>query len=179
MKFRPSQFVFLGLALATALLSGCATASKTDAMVATQQDFGRQHATSVSVNVTGGRETSAAGASQISSADFRAAIVHSIEDSQLFSAVQPVGDAPYHLEVFITRLDQPVLGFSMTVTLETNWTLTRPSDGRVLWEKAIPTTYTARAGEALVGTTRLRLANEGAARTNIEAALKELSALQL
>jgi hypothetical protein len=72
-----------------------------------------------------------------------------------------------------------MMGFNMTVTLETNWTLSRKSDGKVVWQKAIPSTFTAKAGEAFAGVTRLRLANEGAARTNIEQAIKEISALDL
>lgn len=167
------------LLCAVAFLAGCATPSDPTAMVVSTADFGRQHPHSVSVNVVGGRETSKAGASQISDQDFRSAVVRSIEQSRLFEQVLAPDSADYHLEILIARLDQPMFGFNMTVTIETSWTLTRRDSGDVVWEKTIPTSHTAKAGEAFSGVKRLRLANEGAAQANIEEALKELAQLRL
>lgn len=161
------------------VFSGCATASKPEAMQTSVTDFSRQNPETVSLNVTGGSETSAAGTSKISNANYRSAVATSIERSKLFAAIL-VGDASdYQLDILIARLEQPVFGFSMTVTLETNWTLTRKADNKVIWQKAIPTTYTARTGEAFSGVKRLRLANEGAARANIEEALRSIGGLDL
>jgi hypothetical protein len=160
-------------------LGGCATPSNPQAMSVQKLDLAKKHASSLSLNVTGGSETSSAGASKISNADFTTALKTSISNSELFAKLLDAGSSDYHLEVMIARLDQPMMGFNMTVTLETNWTLSRKSDGKVVWQKAIPSTFTAKAGEAFAGVTRLRLANEGAARTNIEQAIKEISALDL
>jgi hypothetical protein len=174
------RFLVITSLVALALgLGGCATPSNPQAMSVQKLDLAKKHSASLSLNVTGGSETSSAGASKISNADFTTALKNSIESSELFAKLLDVGSSDYHLEVMIARLDQPMMGFNMTVTLETNWTLSRKSDGTVVWQKAIPSTYTAKAGEAFAGPTRLRLANEGAARTNIEQALKEISALTL
>lgn len=148
------------------------------AMMADVSDFGQQHPASVTLNVNGGRDTSAVRASQISNQDFKTTASSMIERSRLFTQVG-IDPADYHLEIFIARLDQPTMGFNMTVTLETNWTLTHIPENKVVWEKAIPTDYTARAGEAFAGVTRLRLANEGAARMNILEALEEIAELDL
>jgi hypothetical protein len=175
---KPASFSVLPLALlAAALLGGCATASKPEAMAITATAVAKSQPYTVSVAVSGGSETSSAGASKISSEDFAKALEASIKNTGLFKGLAVPGD--YHLEVYIARLDQPVFGLSMTVTLETNWTLSRSSDKKVVWKKVIPTVYTAKVGDAFAGSARLRLANEGAARANIKDALSEIAALDL
>lgn len=168
--------------LLTALFAGgCATPAKSTAMVvAPVLEPEKRHEGSVDINVSGGSKTTATSASQISSENFAAALSESIGKSGLFSSVAPVGGkGDYHLEVTIVRVDQPVMGFSMTVTIETTWNLSRKSDGEVLWRKGIQSTYTAPLGASLAGVTRLRLANEGAARENIQDAIAQMSALSL
>jgi hypothetical protein len=134
---------------------------------------------SLSLTVTGGKETSAAGASQISNADFSAALRHAIEQSKLFARSAEAGAGDYHLEVLLARLQQPMFGFSMTVTLEASWTLTRRSDQTIVWQKSIESTYTASTGDAFAGVKRLRLATEGAAKENIAQALQAIAGLKL
>lgn len=176
-----SQIGFpVGLLVLTSLfLAGCATPSQPAAMVAMPAGPVSQHSQSLSINVTGGSETSSAGASKISNTDFAEALRQSIVQSGLFAKISPADLADYRLDVYIVRLEQPTFGFSMTVTLETNWTLTRQSDRQIAWQKAITSTYTAKAGEAFAGVTRLRLANEGTARANIQDAIAQMSALTL
>jgi hypothetical protein len=178
MKIQRLLVVSLIIALGLGF-GGCATPSNPQAMTVQKLALAKKHAASLSLNVTGGNETNSAGASKISNADFTTALKSSIESSGLFAKLLDAGSSDYHLEVMIARLDQPMMGFNMTVTLETNWTLSRKSDGAVVWQKAIPSTFTAKTSEASAGVTRLRLANEGAARTNIEQAIKEISALNL
>jgi hypothetical protein len=169
-----------GAGLAALFLGGCATASNSASMAAAPVAAVAKNTGSVSINVTGGSETSSLGASKIGNTEFAEAIKTSITQSGLFAKLASVGQADdYRLDVAIVRLDQPMFGFSMTVTIETNWTLTRTSDKSVAWQKAIISTYTAKAGDAFAGTTRLRLANEGAARTNIQDALTQIGALTL
>jgi hypothetical protein len=168
------------LALSGLFLGGCATPAQSNAMVPTSMGSVTRHAESLSLSVTGGSGTSAAGASQISNADFASALGQSIQQSGLFAKIIPAGQSgDYHLEVAIVRLQQPMFGFSMTATIETNWTLTRLSDHAVIWRKAITTSHTAKAGEAFAGVTRLRLATEGAARDNIQDAITQMSAVAL
>jgi hypothetical protein len=171
------RFVLLLLSSTTMWLGGCATASKPEAMAVSAVPITQQHPASVQISVTGGKETSAAGASQIANEDIKSALETSIRTSRLFTEVVDAGD--YRLDVFIGNLSQPKFGFNMTVTLEINWTLTRVSDQQKVWEKGISSTYTAKAGEAFAGVKRLRLANEGAARENIGQAIAALSTLEL
>lgn len=168
------------LASGAALLTGCASASKPTAMVP-PLTAGALHASShsVSVNVTGGKKTNPAWTSQISDEDFTTAIKSTIEQSKVFQQVLGSEAADLHLDVMLVRMEQPMFGFSMTVTLEASWTLRRRSDNSVVWQKAVVSKYTAEMGEAFVGTTRLRLANEGAARENIKDALTAIAELKL
>jgi hypothetical protein len=148
-------------------------------MTASKTDFGRKHAGSVAIDVTGGSETKSSGASQISDTDLAAAIKASIEKSGVFEKVLGASAADYKLDVGIVRVQQPIAGFNMTVNLEVNWTLTRRSDGSVVWQRAEVSTYTATMGDAFAGVARLRMATEGAARLNIEQALGEIGKLDI
>jgi hypothetical protein len=133
----------------------------------------------VSVVVTGGKETSSTAASQISSKDFAEALRDSIEKSGLFSKAMDTPGGTYKLGAYIGELAQPVLGFDMTVTMEVGYTLTDTRSGKAVWKKSIRSTYTATTKDAFVGATRLQMANEGAARKNIEEAITEISKLDL
>lgn len=170
--------VLAGVALAL-LCGGCATASKPTAMVADVVQVEHKHSASVAVKVTGGSDTSAMGASNISNDDFAAAIRSSIEQSGLFASISAAEAGDYQISAQIVRLDRPTFGFSFTVTMEVSWRLLRTSSQEVVWEKAVTSSFTATTGDAVVGVTRLRLANEGAARENIKDALTQLGSLTL
>lgn len=181
-KFIRFSILTLGATLfAAAMLfcGGCASASKPEAMVAASAFGVKPHPQSVSINVTGGAETSAMGASNISNADFAEAIKTSILQTKLFAQVLGADASDYQLDVQIVRLDRPTFGLTFTVNLEADWRLRRRSDQTVVWEKAITSSFTANMGDAFAGVTRLRLANEGAARENIKQAIQQMSALSL
>ncbi|WP_438479910.1 hypothetical protein [Oleiharenicola lentus] len=162
-----------------ALFSGCATASQSSAMAVVDAPAAiTKHVHTVSLQVTGGEETSSMGMSSISNTDFAAAIKTSIEQSALFSKVSEVG-AAYQVFAHIVRLDRPSFGGSFTVKMEVTWQLRRLSDQSLVWEKAIMSSHTAKMSDAFVGTTRLRLANEGAARANIKDAIDQMGSLTL
>ncbi len=175
-----AQFlVFSGLLGIALIASGCATASKPTAMVAETMSVSNQHAASVSIEVTGGSETSSMGASNISNRDFAEAIRTSISQSGLFTDISSANLADYRLTADIVELNRPMFGTSFTVDLEVTWRLRRTSDTYVVWEKAIASSFTATMGDAFSGATRLRLANEGAARENIREAIQEMAELTL
>jgi len=171
----------LGLIVAfgALLLGGCATAAKSSAMVAVPTTQPTKHRESLAVNVTGGSETSSMGASQISDASFADAIKASITQSGLFSKIASADVANYKLDVQIVRLAQPTFGLAFPVTMESTWRMTRRSDDKLIWEKSITTPFTASMGDAFVGVTRLRLANEGAAHATIQEAITQMGALSL
>lgn len=167
------------IALTALLLGGCASPSTSAAMVTAVTAPITKHPESVSVNVSGGSETSAMVISKISDADFTEAIKISITQSGLFAKTAGVSAADYNIDVTIIRLVQPMFGASFTVTLESTWRLTRRSDKKLIWEKSVTTPFTATMGDAFVGVTRLRLANEGAARENIKEAIAQMGAVSL
>jgi hypothetical protein len=171
--------VALVLCTCAAVLGGCATGASHDAMVPTNVTVVKKHAKSVSIEVTGGQETDALGKSQISSESFAQALERAITDSQTFSQVIKGSTHDYRLSVVMASLDQPSFGFSFTVKMETGWTLKRADTGAIVWQDAIRSEYTASAGDAFAGVVRLRLATEGAARSNIAQGLSKISQLNL
>ena len=131
------------------------------------------------IQVSGGQKTSAMGFAMISNEDFEKALELSLGKAGLFASVSDSANAHYELNAYIGRVSQPLAGFSMTVTLEVSYSLVESQSHRAVWQKNISSTHTASAGEAFVGTTRLRIATEGAAKQNIEYLLRELSQLTL
>jgi hypothetical protein len=161
-----------------ASLAGCATAAKPDAMVADKVAITHASNSDVSVAVSGGKATSSMGASQISDDAFSKALSDSITQSGLFRAVATSGGR-YKLAAFIGKVDQPMLGLSMTVKMEVSYTLVDTQSGKTVWAKNVASEHTAKMGDAFAGVERLRLANEGAAKANIQQVISEISAIQL
>ena len=172
------SFRTLILCASVGILAGCATATKPEAMVAAPADALTRHAQTVAVSTVGGKETSSAGKSQISDAAFTQALIASIEKTKVFSAVVQGAGANYALSVATVSVDQPSFGLSFTVKMETAWTL-KKADGSIAWQEVIKAENTATTSDAFVGTERLRLATEGAARKSIEAGLAKISKLSL
>lgn len=160
-------------------IGGCASGAKPEAMLAHMHVPVHQSHSDVSVTVIGGKETSKMWVSQISDQDFAQALQDSIVQSGLFRTVTTSGPAAYNLDAFIVQMNQPMFGAAMTVSMEVNYSLARTNPKEMVWQKAVTSTYTAPFSEALIGATRLRKANEGAARANIEQAINEMSKLQL
>ncbi len=133
---------------------------------------------SISVkDVTGGKETSPMWTSQVDSSDFQRALENSLRATGLLS---PIGsNGPFQLTADLTSLDQPMVGFNMTVTATVRYSLIEKSSGKEIFSRSIPTPYTAKIGDAFVGSERLKLANEGAVRKNIEELIAELLRLKV
>jgi hypothetical protein len=133
----------------------------------------------VNLAVSGGRETSQMGASQVANKDLASALQASIEKCGLFSRVISSGNADYRLDVRLVQLHQPFMGFNMTVEAEIEWRVRELQSDKLVWEKIISSHYTATVGDALAGMTRAKLANEGAIRESIKAGLEQISGLSL
>lgn len=180
MNMRPIfQSIFLALCVAvTGLLGGCAAPATSAGMIPVSFETGTQHAKSASVKVGGGQETSSLGKSQIADQDFETALIESINKAKTFSKVIQGNGADYKLSVTIVNMDQPNFGLDFTVKMEAVWALTR-MDGTAVWKESIKSQHTATVGDAFAGVTRLKLANEGAARNNISQGLAKVSKLSL
>ena len=127
--------------------------------------------------VTGGRETNPMWTSQVSSDAFRRALEQSLENAGMFSKI--VAGSKYQLTADLTRLDQPMMGFDMTVTSTVRYSLIETQTRNEVYSRVIQIGYTAKMSDAFVGTQRLKLANEGAVKANIQGLINDLIALKL
>ena len=170
---------FLCLLASWAVLSGCSTPATSKSMVVSTFSLQKVFPYSVSVNVLGGKETSAMDKSQISNEAFMQAIEDSLYKSGLFSEIIHGKNADYLLNVMIFNLAQPSFGFSFTVKMEAVWSLAHADSKKVLMRESVRSSFTATTGDAFAGVTRLRIATEGAAQENIRLGIKKLSQLNL
>jgi hypothetical protein len=100
--------------------------------------------------------------------------------SGVFSKVIEDGESEYILQVSVRNFSQPYHGgFDMVVYLVTNWKLSDPKSNNVIWSDIVSTTYKAKLTDNLIGGLRMKLATEGAIRTNIKTGIFELSRLDL
>jgi hypothetical protein len=172
------KYPFCAVALVF-MLSACATPSQPTAMIASEVAVASKSSDTVSITVTGGRVTSSTYVSQISDADFREALKQSILKSALFSQVVDGNSGRYRLDAYIGALTQPLMGVSLTVDMEVSYTLVDSVTTKAVWQQNIATSHTATGSDSIVAATRLRLANEAAARKNIEAAIAAMGKLGL
>lgn len=172
----------LCVSLFAVLLTGCASSAKVENMMindqqahAQQYDAGLSNNLQVS-NVEGGEKTNPLWTSEIDGADFRTALEKSLGNAGLLSQG---GKAAYSLRAKLVSIEQPVFGFSFTVTSTVEYSLVENAGGRVVWQETVKEPFTAGVGDAFYGVTRLRLANEGSARANINTLLQRLGGLKL
>jgi hypothetical protein len=88
------------------------------------------------------------------------------------------GTGNYSLQVSLVSVDQPLIGFSLTVRISARWVLS-DATGRVVFDDFIRSEHTATVKDAFAAVARLRLANEGAARENIRLGIERLSRVSL
>lgn len=124
------------------------------------------------VEVTGGRETNPMWSSQVSSESFQRALELSLQNLGLSDPVKSANR--YHLTADILQVSQPMLGLDITVTAGVRYSLVNATSRKEIFSKVINASYTAKMSDAFVGSERLRLANEGAAKANIKLLTDEL-----
>ena len=95
----------------------------------------------------------------------------------MFSKI--VAGSKYQLTADLTRLDQPMMGFNMTVTSTVRYSLIETQTRKEVYAQVIQIGHTASMSDAFIGSQRLKLANEGAVKANIQAFIKDLIALKL
>ena len=172
--------LLLGGLTAAARATGCATPANSVNMVvragdATTARSATPEALKANIairDVTGGKETNPMWVSDVGSSDFERALEDSLRAVGMLAANRQSGR--YLLMAHLEKLEQPFMGFDMTVTAAVAYTLIERSTGKTVWQKSIATPYTAKVGDAFVGTERLRLANEGSVRQNITQLIGEL-----
>lgn len=171
-------FAVIGLLVWATLGLGCATPAKPSAMIPASYELKGRHSFSVSVSGEGGKKTNPLWTSEISTEDFVIAVEESLRGSGVFSSVIRGDQGDYHLHVALVSVDQPLIGFSLTVRISSRWSLTDKS-GKSVFDDFVRSEHTATVKDAFAAVERLRLANEGAARKNIQLGIEKLSALTL
>jgi hypothetical protein len=166
-----------GLLLTLVLLaSGCASGARPGAMTVSvspeaiiAESSPIRRAIEIGA-VTGGSETNPLWKSNVSNDSFRAALEQSLA---LHTMVAATGGR-YLINADLVSLDQPFAGFELTVTAKVHYTVLSLADQAVRLDQVVETPYTAHFSDAFVAVERLRLANEGAMRANINAIIKRL-----
>jgi hypothetical protein len=175
----------IALSIATAaVLAGCATPARIDQMqvdtpMATRAALANSALKgNVAVkDVTGGQETNPMWVSNVGSADFERALEQSLRNAGLLSENRQAGK--YTLTAHLQKLDQPMFGASFTVTATVQYTLVERATGKDVFTRTLTTPYTAAFSDAFMGSERLKLANEGAIRTNIKALIDSLTTVNI
>ncbi len=125
-------------------------------------------------NVSGGEETNPAWTSEIGNEQFMAALIESLRAQTLYS-----GRGIFNLEVQMIEVEQPMFGLDITVTTKIRYTMKNSTSESTVFDETITASYTATVKDAFAAVKRLRLANEGSAKKNIEALLDKLSRLNI
>ena len=176
-----SKLTLTAAALAlTLILSGCAAPARIDQMIAHSSPQQRVAPTLLRTNiavrdVTGGKETNPMWVSNVGNSEFEQALEGSLREAGLLANGKQL--SKYMLVAHLERVDQPMMGFDMTVTVGVTYSLVERATGKERPNRRISVPYTASFGEAFSGTERLRVANEGAVRANIAKLIEELFGL--
>jgi hypothetical protein len=159
-------------------LGACATASMPSQMVAMPGAVGQAKPGDVGyqqfsvANVSGGTETNPLLWSEISNQSFRQALESSLQG---FNYLAPNGSpGQYGVTAAIVDLQQPYAGLDMSVTMKVRYSVQPLVGGTPIFDETISTTGTATMGQAFLGVQRLQMANEAAAKLNIEAFVRRL-----
>ena len=168
----------LAVLAALIYLTGCASGAKMGNMVyegpVKAYDTALENNVDVT-NVSGGEETNPAWTSEIDNDAFAGALKQTLQKQGLLSS-----SGRYQLEALLLEVDQPMFGLDFKVTTQVKYILTdRENNGTVVLNEMIVAPYTATIGDAFVAIKRLRLANEGSGKANIQGLVEKLSDLRI
>ena len=168
----------MGLLLSSALLFGCASGAKMESMIATEQGgltYSNALKKEISVEkVSGGESTNPLWTSEISNGAFSGALKKSLENEGLLSDT-----GRYQLQATLLQVEQPLFGLDLKVVTHVEYLLIDKDTNKVVLQETVIAPHTATMDDAFVAIQRLRIANEGSGRKNIEGLLVRLSALNI
>lgn len=127
-------------------------------------------------SVTGGQATNPLWVSKVDNNAFVGALRASLLANGLSA---PENDCDFAVTAELASIKQPLIGISMTVTASVNYAVQRNGADEPEFETNATLPFTAKFSDAAIGAIRLRIANEGAIRVNIETMLRELTASPL
>ena len=170
------MFRYLLIGATALLLTACAEPAQQQNMIASAAPSaagGPLASTMCVKQVSGGEETNPLWTSEVDDAAFRGALEASLRNSGL-AAASP-SDCRLDVVANLLGLAQPIAGFDMEVTANVNYSVLNSGSDDAYFESTVTTPYTANFSDAFAGVTRLRLANEGAIRTNITEFIKRVT----
>ncbi|MFW5427523.1 MAG: hypothetical protein ACKE8G_03180 [Methylophagaceae bacterium] len=172
------KFIKLILLLAaSAYLSGCASGAKMENMLyqGEQKSYSNELQNNLEVStISGGQKTNPAWTSEISNEAFSGAVKESLLTQGLLS-----DDGKYKMEIKMLKVEQPIFGLDLKVTTYVQYILTDSTDDSIVFDETIIAPHTATFSDAFVAVQRLRLANEGSGKKNIEGLLEKLATLDI
>ena len=167
----------LAALLALAALAACATPADPQQMVAVPKPGSSAFPAPLSGgmcvgSVTGGVDTNPLWVSQVGNNEFRQALERSLAMHGLLA-----GSAPcrWQVDANLLGLSQPVVGLDLEVTSHINYTAAGPGQPPFL-ATTVSAPYTATFSDHAIAVVRLKLANEGSIRRNIQIFLDQLRA---
>lgn len=157
-------------------LTGCASNASSQQMTykinSTERLKNTKLANNISISsVSGGHETNPLLASSINDENFEIALKDSLKEAHLY---QKLNDGTYQLNAHLVKLDKPLIGINLKVTCQVHYTLKDKTKNNVIYNKDITSDYTATMSDSPIAITRMKIANEGAARNNIKAFILDL-----
>jgi hypothetical protein len=179
-----NRFQPVALIVMAGLVAGCATPARIEQMKVDAPLAARVAASNSALkekvalkDVTGGRETNPMWVSSVGSAEFERALEQSLQEVGLLALNRQA--SPFHLTAHLLKLDQPLMGASMTVTATVQYSLVERTTGKEVFSRTLSTPYTAAWNASFLGAERLKLANEGAIRENIKQLIETLIPMKL
>ena len=175
MTLRRLSFTLISLFL-VGLLSACATPARMSAMIperSAETTIAERSPLFSSIrlgSVIGGESTNPLWTSQVGNAEFRSAMRSALANHAMLAN----GLGKFELQIHLMGLSQPLLGLDMTVTSTAKYDLVNIQTRKSEFTETIVTPYTAKFGDAFIGTERLRLANEGSIREIIKSFIQRL-----
>jgi len=155
-------------------LAGCAQGARVEQMSAAPTtvlpaDSVLQHAVRIT-SVSGGTDTNPLWKSKVGNAEFQSALQSSLGAAGLLAS----GEGRYQLNAELESLDQPFAGFDLTVHSRVRYRLTDLTVNKPVFDRQVDADYTATVGDAFIAVERLRLANEGSVKKNIQTFMDQL-----
>lgn len=124
-------------------------------------------------NVEGGHETNPLWTSQINNENFKKALEVSLHDANLY-AVNSKQPSRYQLSANLISIDQPLIGFDLTVNSKIHYELNDLKLNKIIYSKDINSTHTATVSDSFIAIDRLKIANEGSGKNSIKQLINEL-----
>ena len=112
------------------------------------------------------------GASPVAPEEYRQALVFAFRQADLY---EKQGEAQYVLDAYMTEMDQPFMGFNMTVTAKADYSLYNKSNNNLVFQESVSVPCTKGIGDAFDGAQRLRLTSGCAVGENITHLIKVIS----